>query len=279
MSSEANQETGNSRYYVENVPYILPKNLGEDERLNLQHSILRYALKGNYGVALSESITDILDVGSGTGIWGQEVAQQFPAASVFGVDLEPAHTTPSSLPPNYYFVQGNVLQGLPFPNNTFDFTHQRMLIGAIPQRDWPYVIQELERVTRPGGLIELLECAPTISPLGSATEFIYGWMKDLCSSRGIDLSKAEELGIMLIQAGLRQVAQQSIDIFLGAWDTQIGALLEKNFLAGYEALKPAICNLGKVAPVEFDRQIASAVLEWKEQPTFQRFYLAYGQVV
>src|SRR5260370_21837646 len=105
--------------------------------------------------------TKILDVGSGSGIWAQEVAHQFPAASVFGLDLEPPRPLSSaasatSSPPNYHFVQGNVLQGLPFPDDTFDFTHQRMLVVAIPAQDWPRVVQERARVTRPGCLVALL---------------------------------------------------------------------------------------------------------------------------
>src|SRR5438067_108538 len=115
MSTEANQDAGAGRRYREDVPYVLPKDLGEDERLNLQHYILRYVLKGNYVAPLGERVTHILDVGSGSGIWGQEIAQQFPAASVFGVDLESprplssAASATSLPPPNYHFVQGNVL--------------------------------------------------------------------------------------------------------------------------------------------------------------------------
>jgi SAM-dependent methyltransferase len=284
MSAEANQDAGAGRRYREDVPYVLPKDLGEDERLNLQHAIFRYALKGNYAVPLSKNLTHILDMGSGSGIWGQEIARQFPAASVFGLDLEPprplssAESATSSPPPNYHFVQGNVLQGLPFFDDTFDFTHQRMLVVAIPAQDWPRVVQELARVTRPGGWIELLETGTTILNAGPATEQLFQWSQDTCLSRGIDLTRVEEIGMLLTQAGLRQVRQQPIDIPLGAWDTQVGVLMERNGIAGYEAIKPAICKLLHVAPVEFDRQLATAQREWKEQHALGRFYLAYGQV-
>src|SRR5579883_3390033 len=82
-------ETPAGRRHRDDVPYALPKDLEEGQRLNLQHYIFRYVLRGNYAAPLTEAVTTILDVGSGTGIWGQEMAQLFPSARIFGLDLEP----------------------------------------------------------------------------------------------------------------------------------------------------------------------------------------------
>jgi SAM-dependent methyltransferase len=271
------QHASDSRRYREDVPYVLPKDSGEQERLNLQHILFRSLLRGNYAAPLSADITHILDVGSGSGIWGWEVAQQFPAASVLGMDLEPPHIL-SSPPPNYHFVQGNVLQRFPFPDNTFDFTHQRLLTGGIPTQDWPHVLQELVRVTRPGGWVEIIEYS-TLSNAGPATELFYKWMIHLCRSRGIDPSKTEEIGTMLTQAGLKQITQRFLDIPLGASDTQIVNLVQKrNSMLGFVALKPAICTILQLDPIVVDQQLVMAEQEWEEQHSFHRFYLAYGQV-
>lgn len=54
------------------------------------------------------------------------------------------------------------LKGLPFPDQQFDYVHQRLLVAAIPAANWPEVIHELVRVTRPGGWVELLEVGVTI---------------------------------------------------------------------------------------------------------------------
>jgi len=58
-----------------------------------------------------------------------------------GVDLRP---------PNYAFVAGNILEGLPFADGGFDFVHMRLVFFAIPADRWPFVIGELVRVTRLG---------------------------------------------------------------------------------------------------------------------------------
>src|SRR5262249_29785679 len=115
------------------TPYLLPSDQQEMNRLDFQHYLLRYSLRGNYAGPL-RAPASILDVGSGTGRWALEMAQLFPQATVVGTDLvEPeakAQIQPgnASLPTNYQFVLSNLLEGLPFPNNTFDFVHMRLLL-------------------------------------------------------------------------------------------------------------------------------------------------------
>lgn len=284
MSDDTKQSVGSDRRYRDDVPYVLPKDLGEEERLDLQHRVLKYALKGNYVAPVGKGVTSVLDVGSGTGIWGRELALRFLSASVFGVDLEPPHADSSSasirsLPPNYHFMQGNILQGLPFPDGTFDFTHQRLLVGGIPTHNWQRVVQELVRVTRPGGWIELLESFSVFVNAGPATERLSKWWRDLGLLRGIDLAQAVErgLGTLLMQSGLKQVTQSPIDIPTGAWNTQVGVLLEKNFLASFEALRPIACKLLPIEPGEFKAVIDALPAEWEKYHTVHRYFLAYGQ--
>ena len=76
------------REFAHGVPYLFPSDLGEAQRLDFQHYMLRYTLKGNYAAPL-KAPRDILDIGCGTGRWAMEMAQQFPGASVTGVDIAP----------------------------------------------------------------------------------------------------------------------------------------------------------------------------------------------
>jgi tRNA G46 methylase TrmB len=65
---------------------MLPSDDAEINRLDFQHYMLRYALRGNYLAPLTRP-RGILDVGSGTGRWAMEMAAQYPEASVVGVDI------------------------------------------------------------------------------------------------------------------------------------------------------------------------------------------------
>jgi ubiquinone/menaquinone biosynthesis C-methylase UbiE len=99
--------------------------------LDAQHYLVRFVFKGNYNVPLDpEANLKILDVATGTGVWALEMAHEFPRAQVYGVDISaifPATIKPS----NCHFQLCNILDGLPFPDNYFDFIYQRLLVYAL----------------------------------------------------------------------------------------------------------------------------------------------------
>src|SRR5579875_3108648 len=219
-----------SRRYLQEQPYLLPKDLGEVNRLDFQHYVLRAILRGNYLAPIGQP-RRILDVGCGTGQWAFELAQQFPQAEVIGLDLELVKaTTP---PSNYRFVQGDLLQGLPFDNNSFDFVHQRLLFLAIPLAAWPGVVQELARVTSPGGWVELVEGSMGLedySPAGPATQELISLAGQLAALRGIDSEGTvmRSLARYLEEAGLVNIHHQVLDVPLGEWGGRVGSLTALN---------------------------------------------------
>ena len=64
---------------------------------------------------------------------------------------------------NFTFKKGDVLKGLPYEDNTFDFVHMRLLTGSLCVDQWPVAIKELMRVTRPGGIVQLTEIDNKVS--------------------------------------------------------------------------------------------------------------------
>ena len=135
------------------APYLLPRDANEIDRLDLQHYALRAALGVNF-LAPVGSPAWVLDVGCGSGQWGFDVCEQFPRATVVGLDLAPGKP---QRPHRYRHIRANLLHGLPFADGSFDFVHQRLLFLAVPVVAWPAVVAELVRVTRPGGWVELVE--------------------------------------------------------------------------------------------------------------------------
>ncbi|HEU5382131.1 MAG TPA: class I SAM-dependent methyltransferase, partial [Ktedonobacteraceae bacterium] len=100
------------RTYVSEVPYLLPKDSLEDQRLNYQHHVLYRTISNHYLAPLTPATaTTILDVGTGTGIWPIEMAALFPQARILGVDVA-LTSLPRPLPPTCLFAQANVLEGL-----------------------------------------------------------------------------------------------------------------------------------------------------------------------
>ncbi|BCL79650.1 class I SAM-dependent methyltransferase [Ktedonobacteria bacterium brp13] len=259
------------------VPYALPKDELEEERINFQHYALHKLLGGNYHAPIDHTVERILDVGTGTAQWAYDIARQFPHAQVCGLDLEQSRGTGFLSPENYSFVQGNILEPLPFPDNTFDFVHQRLLVSAIPTAHWPTVVQELIRVTRPGGYIELAEAGNCYHHVGVHTYTFLQWGQAASAQRSIDLATMKHLGELLARAKLGHINTRTFLLPVGSWGGKEGALYAKDMYAAFQGLKNFFCQVGGIDPHQFDATLSALPQEWEAYHTTHEFYVAYGQ--
>lgn len=261
------------RIYLD-APYLLPKDKQEDDRLRFQHYALYAAFGTHYLAPVRPDIRTILDVGSGTGSWVADMAHQFPQAHVLGVDLT-FTSLPDPLPSTGVFAYADILQGLPFPACQFDFTHQRLLVGAIPAIRWPDVVQELVRVTRLQGWIELLEVGATILHAGAATERLLAWVRETSQARDMDLTLVAHLGDLLERAGCQTVETHDIPIPLGGWAGRSGEMLKLDAIRVFQAMRPRTAT----SVEQLERMVAEAADEWERHRAAYVFHVAYGRRV
>ena len=276
--------TVGGREHALGIPYVLPRDLEEMNRLDFQHYVLRQAFKGNF-LAPIENPRAILDVGTGTGRWAREVATVFPNANVVGLDLnippvdEKAEAGGEELrPPNYAFAPGNILEGLPFADASFDFVHMRLLVLAMPHDRWPFVVNELIRVTRPGGWVESVEVIEDQQG-GPAVDQIMGWVAAMLQWRGIDITDGGRVGGLLQAQGLVNVFSRRIEVPIGVHGGRVGRLMATDILNGMQALRGPMEARGLTTAAEFDRVFAEAqqAMESPQVRCVAPFYLAYGQ--
>ncbi|RUP46601.1 S-adenosyl-L-methionine-dependent methyltransferase [Jimgerdemannia flammicorona] len=78
--------------------------------------------------------------------------------------------TDFELPPNLFFKQANILDGLPYENDQFDFVHQRCFQYAYTRRQWTNVLDDIVRVVKPGGWVQLMEVDPKGKRLGPRSD-------------------------------------------------------------------------------------------------------------
>ena len=265
------------RRRLSQVPYLLPKDVLEHNRLDFQHYLLRSVLHGDYMAPVRPDSSAILDVGCGTGRWVIEMARAFPGAQVIGLDIEPPAQTAQSISPNARYVQANLLEGLPFADRSFDMVHQRLLGLAIPAAYWPVVAKELVRVTRPGGSVELLEGGDVFLNAGPALQRFLSWWREASRAKGFDSALMTQLESLLRAQHLRYLSSRTLEVPVGKWGERSGELLEKNMLAGFPGLKTLVCTQLGLAPQEFDATLAELAGEGDRYHTRYQYYLVYAQ--
>ncbi|KAF4447735.1 hypothetical protein F53441_8754 [Fusarium austroafricanum] len=95
----------------------------------------------------------ILDIGTGTGIWAIDMADEYPSAEVIGTDISAVQ--PAFVPPNCSFHIDDAQLDWTFKPDDFDFIHLRYLYGAID--DWKKLYRQAYACVRRGGWVESLE--------------------------------------------------------------------------------------------------------------------------
>lgn len=124
-----------------------------NEQQDLAHHLYNLTLDRKLHLAPIKAPHNILDLGTGTGIWAIDMADAYPEAHILGTDLSPIQ--PDFLPPNCEFEIDDVTLEWTFPENHFDFIHLREMFGSIA--DWDELFAQAFRHTKPGGWVEIVE--------------------------------------------------------------------------------------------------------------------------
>lgn len=108
--------------------------------LDIANHLFLLTLDGQLHLApIGDNPQRVLDIGTGTGIWAIDFADQYPSAQVIGTDLSPIQ--PSWVPPNCKFEIDDAEMEWTYQANSFDFIHVRSLFGCVA--DWPKFYREV----------------------------------------------------------------------------------------------------------------------------------------
>jgi ubiquinone/menaquinone biosynthesis C-methylase UbiE len=155
----------------------------------------------------------VLDIGTGTGLWAIDLADDMPSAVVYGTDLSPIQ--PTEVPPNCQFYVDDFESEWTFgPEEAFDFIHARAIRGCV--RDFPLLYSRIYRNLKPGGWVEVQEYESYIAcdndPNNERIPNIAKWV-GLCNEAsekfGKPISIATEQKQHMINAGFQDVRDET----------------------------------------------------------------------
>jgi ubiquinone/menaquinone biosynthesis C-methylase UbiE len=148
--------------------YFVQDRSNEEEfaRMKIQDHLATMALGGVLPEQTNPQIFQrVLDVGCGVGGWLIEAARTYPTMSLLvGVDVSGKMIEYARAQAEEQQVNGRVefhtmdaLLLLEFPTGFFDLVNQRFGASFLRKWDWPKLLQEYKRVTRPRGVIRITE--------------------------------------------------------------------------------------------------------------------------
>jgi len=239
----------------------------ECARLDAMHRAFQEYLDGRLSFApLEESNPQaILELGSGSGLWAIEAAHQFPKAHVTAVDLQPI---PRELPSNIEMRTLNLVDPLPFPEESFDIIHARAVFMHLPGA--AKVLIHIIGLLKPGGWLVLDEQDIQFTGAGPATAQIVEALKDKMRTRGTTFGRITYAETCLAMGVFDEVHSKEVPLYISEQSddvklNRLGAAYRAAFLGAIDAIGCAKELLERGREEMNDRQcdtMATFVFTW-----------------
>ncbi|KAI9475491.1 MAG: S-adenosyl-L-methionine-dependent methyltransferase [Benjaminiella poitrasii] len=265
----------------QDVAYILPSDQTEVDRLKLNHELWKLVIGGLYKSPLHEQLVKgirVLDIGCGPGWWTLDMARLYPNSEFIGIDMADVFVTDQA-PSNVTFkiVNAGTTGLAQFEDGSFDFVFQRFLVMGFPLDQYLWSIQEMKRILKPDGAIEILELVNEYKHGGPAFKKINTWIDKALSARKMDSFIADKISSFLVDAGYRNVKDVDYDVPIGSWGGQAGEMYLAIQHMALPAVKIMVTELVEgVDEAVYDANLKLAFNEVESGQVSTRFRLIYG---
>ena len=220
---------------------------------------------------IPQDVQEVLDVGTGTGIWTIEFADKYPSAMVTGTDLSPVQ--PSYVPPNCRFYVENAEETWNF-DQKFDYVHSRMLFNSI--KDWKRYMSQAFDALKPGGYIELQDmnfparCDDNTAPPESPLMRWSALMTEAAKNLGIDITISNQFPNLLQEVGFIDIQVETYPWPVNRWPKdkamkKLGAIVNENFCRGVHGFTMAFFSKGlQWKPEDIATFVREAIVQAKD---------------
>ncbi|KAI8143711.1 S-adenosyl-L-methionine-dependent methyltransferase [Fennellomyces sp. T-0311] len=238
------KKEGRHYHTDERAAYMLPDDEIENDRMHMQHYAVKHAFGGNFDspveAQLKEGIT-VLDSGCGPGTWTIDMAGEYPESKFYGLDISPVFPTEGK-PANTEFKVHNIAEEPAFPENYFDFIHQRLLVMGLRKAEWQTVIGNHMKALKPGGWIEMTECAmPDVVNRGPKLAILMETVSAVARTKDLHIGVSQFLVPYAKEAGAVNITVRNI-VTPFNHGNKVGELLWKDFRMMYTAMRPVVAQ-------------------------------------
>jgi ubiquinone/menaquinone biosynthesis C-methylase UbiE len=258
------EEHGRTFHKYKEGKYVLPNDALEQDRLDLQHHLLLILLEGRLQLApISKNLQDVLDVGTGTGIWAIEFANRYPSASVIGSDLSPIQ--PEFVPPNCQFEIDDAEDEWMY-STKFDFIHMRGMMTCFT--DPRSVLEKAYNQCAPGGYLEMQD---GVFPMHCHDDTLAGTALDTwgkaCLEAGAKIGRpwnnAPKYRQWMEDIGFEDVTEKIFEVATSTWPRgrkakELGMWFQADMLDVLGASKVLLTKVMQWAPETVDMLLVEA---------------------
>ena len=262
-----------SQYFVEDR-----SSNAEMIRLMIQDQLVTEGMGGPLAEqADPEGFRRVLDVGCGPGGWILEAARLYVHMELTGIDISwrmieyaRAQAQAQKLTDGVEFRVMDALRPLEFPEASFDLVNLRLGSSFLLVKDWPRLLKELLRVTRPGGIVRVTDLVTTLCNSPALTHLVQMLLCAFYRS-GHSLTE-EEVGVthklanLLAGSGCQQVQSKNYTLELVA-GTVGGQNFYENSRYMFQTGLPFFKQWG-CASEDYDALYEQALIEM-QQPDFR----------
>ncbi|KAF2087635.1 S-adenosyl-L-methionine-dependent methyltransferase [Saccharata proteae CBS 121410] len=282
-------ENGRRYHSFREGSYSFPNDDREQDREDLKHAMYLKLFNGalHFAPIDGEAAPNVIDLGTGTGIWAIDFADLYPSSTVLGIDLSPIQTM--WVPPNLKFMVDDAEDEWLHPQNHFDLVHTRHTVQAF--RNWPQLFQRALTHLKPGAWMECQEIDhmpmsddDSVKPDNAMYQY---WQNvtDGLLNVGVQFRTASTLAGHMRAAGFVNVTERVFYVPIGVWPKnrqlrEVGLYWRAVLMEGLEAiaLGPLTRGLGwrKEEIAVFLANVRKAYLD-PNTHAWMPFYIVYGQ--
>ncbi|KAI9009957.1 S-adenosyl-L-methionine-dependent methyltransferase [Phycomyces nitens] len=259
----------------------------ERDRQQRQHYLLKHVWGRNYNVPL-KAPSLIIHWCCGTGIWGLELAEEFPEAKVVGIDFKTAplqniaDTRTNLAFQNAIIYDSHTgLEG--YADNVADYVLMRdVWIVNSPIHKWHNVLKQVLRILKPGGWIEIIEQDIRISKPGPSFVILNKYGSIFLENIQARPDILEKIGNILEETGYTSIDSTIVELPLGEW-ASIPTMRESGYLfkdlseRRFRVFAPWICEYNQLSPTSFAETLSKAMDECETSKTRLSWHCFVGQ--